>query len=78
MNSIPPLMSVFDSPPHLNSCCLSSQEGEVSVATVADGIVQVASHSTPLETVVRRVIQLERNASRCHENICRAIRLPTL
>lgn len=79
INSTPPLnVSVFDSPPHLNSCCLSSQEGEVSAATVADGIVQVASHSTPLETVVRRVIGLERNASRCRENICRAIQLPTL
>lgn len=39
INSTPPLMSVFDSPPHLNSCCLSSQEGEVSAATVANGIV---------------------------------------
>lgn len=67
INSTPPLMSVFDSPPHLNSCCLSSQEGKVSAATVADGIVQVASHSTPLEMVVRRVIRLERNASRCRK-----------
>lgn len=50
----------------------------MSAASVVVGTVQVASHSTPLEKVARRVIQLERNASRCRENICKAIQLFTL
>lgn len=51
----------------------------MSAETVqAVGIVQVASHGISLEKVMRKLIRPETNASRCCENICKAIRLSTL